>query len=51
MDENPTRTNEKIRELLNLFSKSSYVGFTATPFANMFIDPDASDEDAGPKAN
>jgi len=46
-DENPTRTNEKIRELLNLFSKSSYVGFTATPFANMFIDPDASDEDYG----
>ena len=46
-DENPTRINEKIRELLDLFSKSSYVGFTATPFANMFIDPDAHDEDYG----
>ena len=43
-DEDPTRINEKIRELLGLFSKSSYVGFTATPFANMFIDPDAHDD-------
>ena len=46
-DENPTRINEQIRELLNLFSKSSYVGYTATPFANMFIDPDANDLDHG----
>lgn len=23
-----------------MFNKSSYVGFTATPFANIFIDPD-----------
>ena len=33
----PTKTNERIRELLNLFSKSAYVGYTATPFANIFI--------------
>lgn len=38
-DRNPTIINQKIRNILKLFSKSSYVGFTATPFANIFIDP------------
>tara|TARA_B100000575_G_C23138138_1_gene661710 strand:- start:1394 stop:4066 length:2673 start_codon:yes stop_codon:yes gene_type:complete len=33
----PTKTNEKIRSLLNLFNKSAYVGYTATPYANIFI--------------
>ena len=36
----PTRTNELIRRILKSFTKSSYVGITATPFANVFIDPD-----------
>jgi hypothetical protein len=36
--------NAKIRELLNLFDRSSYLGYTATPFANIFIDPDKDDE-------
>ena len=27
--------------MLKMFSKSSYVGFTATPFANIFIDPES----------
>lgn len=40
-DENdPTQTNRRIRELLSLFDKSCYVGYTATPFANIFINPD-----------
>jgi len=39
-----TAINGQIRELLKLFGQSSYVGYTATPFANIFIDPD--DEDA-----
>lgn len=45
-DENkdPTAINRSIRGLLNLFTRSTYVGFTATPFANVFIDPDTSDE-------
>lgn len=44
-DLDPTRTNAKIREILSLFAKSCYVGYTATPFANIFINPDAySDE-------
>jgi hypothetical protein len=38
-----TRINSLIRELLNLFNKRCYVGYTATPFANIFIDPDSSD--------
>jgi hypothetical protein len=40
---NPTSINERIRAILALFHQSSYVGFTATPFANVFIDPDTAD--------
>ncbi len=36
-EENPTKTNEWIRKILKLYDKSSYVGVTATPFANIFI--------------
>lgn len=39
----PTRTNKVIRQICNLFMNSTYVGFTATPFANVFIDPDSVD--------
>ena len=38
-----TRINKLIRELMNIFKKC-YVGYTATPFANIFIDPDTNDE-------
>jgi hypothetical protein len=38
--EEVTLTNEYIRELLSLFHRNTYVGYTATPFANIFIDPD-----------
>ncbi len=41
----PTRTNRLIRRILGLFDKSCYIGYTATPFANIFIDPDAYDEE------
>ena len=40
----PTSINSEIRKILNLFTRSSYVGFTATPFANVFIDPDSETE-------
>ena len=33
----PSRINEQIRKLLSLFDQSSYVGYTATPFANVLI--------------
>jgi len=36
--EDPTTINKKIRALLGLFHKSSYVAYTATPYANIFID-------------
>lgn len=39
----PTRTNKLIRNICNLFKNATYVGFTATPFANVFIDPDSVD--------
>lgn len=42
-----TAINAKIRELIGLFDQSSYVGYTATPFANIFIDPDTEDEMLG----
>lgn len=38
-----SRINGQIRELLNLFDRSCYVGYTATPFANIFIDPKSND--------
>jgi len=34
-----TRINELIRELLHALPSVSYVGYTATPFANVFISP------------
>lgn len=39
--------NGQIRELLRMFSRSCYVGYTATPFANIFINPDTDDEMRG----
>ena len=39
-----TKINGQIRDLLNMFHRSCYVGYTATPFANIFVDPDQYDE-------
>lgn len=44
-DLDPTRTNGMIRRILGLFAKSCYVGYTATPFANIFINPEGYDKD------
>ncbi|NWO10407.1 Z1 domain-containing protein [Chromohalobacter salexigens] len=48
-----SRINGQIRELLGLFRRSCYVGYTATPFANIFIDPaqdeEMEDEDLFPR--
>ncbi|NQW53942.1 MAG: Z1 domain-containing protein [Rhodospirillales bacterium] len=41
------KINGLIRDLLNTFDRSCYVGYTATPFANIFIDPDTDDEMRG----
>lgn len=37
-DTDPTAINQAIRDILGFFTRSSYVAFTATPFANIFID-------------
>lgn len=43
-----TATNAEITKLLGLFPRGQYIGYTATPFANVFIDPDDA-EDLFPK--
>jgi Z1 domain len=43
----PTTINRLIRQLLNTFEKSAYVGYTATPFANIFIWEDEPHEAYG----
>lgn len=40
--EDPTAINGSIRKILSSFTRSSYVAITATPFANIFIDYEAS---------
>ena len=40
----PTKTNALIRQICTAFNNSTYVGFTATPFANVFIDPDTTEQ-------
>ena len=39
-----SRINGQIRDLLKMFERSCYIGYTATPFANIFINPDTVDE-------
>lgn len=43
-DDSPTSINKNIRTLLNLFTSSSYIAVTATPFANIFILPEKTEE-------
>lgn len=49
-DHDPTKINKQIRKLLSLFDQSSYVGYTATPFANVLIH-DLSDANVDPEDN
>ncbi len=41
--EDRSKTNAYIEEILNVFRFASYVGFTATPYANVFIDPETDE--------
>lgn len=45
--EDPTTINRKIRKLLGKFRKKAYIAYTATPFANIFIDDEATNESVG----
>lgn len=47
-DDDPAAVNKAIRALLKSCKKTSYLAFTATPFANVFIDS-TIDEDLFPK--
>jgi Z1 domain len=40
----PSRINGLIRDLIDQFRRVSYVAYTATPFANVLIDPDVDSE-------
>lgn len=42
-EKEPTTINRCIRAILNKFPIASYVGYTATPFANIFINPNDRD--------
>lgn len=44
LDSLPTAINDCIRRLLGKFSRATYLGITATPFANIFIDPGKDDD-------
>lgn len=37
LDHQPTAINSLIRQILHSFSRKAYVGYTATPFANIYI--------------
>jgi hypothetical protein len=43
----PTAINAGIRTLLNLFDQKSYIGYTATPYANILIHRQAYNKDYG----
>lgn len=49
MDEetDPSVINGLIRKFLKTFDQTAYVAYTATPFANIFIDPDANHSKSG----
>ena len=36
---NPSTINKLIRSIVDLFGRSAYIGYTATPYANIFIYP------------
>lgn len=47
MEHQPTAINLLIRKILHTFSRKAYVGYTATPFANIFIHEHGKTENEG----
>ena len=47
-DHQPTAINRLVRRILHSFAQSAYVGYTATPFANIFIHERGSTREEGP---
>lgn len=48
VEHSPTTINRLIRRILHSFSRSAYVGYTATPFANIFIHERGETREEGP---
>ncbi|HZR34088.1 MAG TPA: Z1 domain-containing protein [Nevskia sp.] len=48
LEHEPTAINSRIRKILHTFTRSAYVGYTATPFANIFIHERSETGDEGP---
>ena len=48
LEHNPTKINELIRRILRSFGRVAYVGYTATPFANIFIHDRGITRELGP---
>lgn len=46
-EEDPTTINKRLRKLISLFEKSAYVAYTATPYANIFIDHEVGHDELG----
>lgn len=46
-EQEATAINKLIRQLLHSFEKTAYVGYTATPFANIFIHPQVRTSEYG----
>jgi hypothetical protein len=46
-EEDPTSINKGIRDILKLFSASTYLAVTATPFANILIDHEGNNDEQG----
>lgn len=47
LEHNPAIINGLIRKILHSFEKAAYVGYTATPFANIFINDQAATREEG----
>ncbi|WP_312602651.1 Z1 domain-containing protein [Pseudomonas luteola] len=47
-DHQPKAINSRIRRILHSFAKKAYVGYTATPFANIFIHRRNETKEEGP---
>ncbi|MBV5341517.1 MAG: Z1 domain-containing protein [Deltaproteobacteria bacterium] len=48
LEHEPKAINRLVRQLLHSFTRSAYVGYTATPFANIFIHESGRTSDEGP---
>ncbi|MFJ7729611.1 Z1 domain-containing protein [Neobacillus sp. NPDC097160] len=46
-NEDPKTINRLIRQILEIFNRKAYVGYTATPFANLLISTEAKTDEEG----